>query len=118
MEIVGRMWGCFSMVVVDVDEEEALANSRWHRRVCMHVPTLRMEVNDLAGQCRGQAQRVRERLSGGWPTDHTRVKARNGTVSPDNSLIKYSKDCAQDGKIIMHSLYIFVYTKGTKDPVL
>jgi hypothetical protein len=55
MEIVGRMWGCFSMVVV-VDEGEALANSRLHRRVCMHVPTSRMEVNDLAGQCRGQAQ--------------------------------------------------------------
>lgn len=49
VEIVGRMWGCFSMVVVDVDEGEALANSRLHRRVCMHVPTSRMEVNGLAG---------------------------------------------------------------------
>lgn len=41
VEFVGRMWECFSMVVVVVDEGEALGNSRLHRRrrVCMHVPT-------------------------------------------------------------------------------
>lgn len=59
---------------------------------------------------------MRERPSGRWSTDRTRVKARNGTVSPDNSLITCEMKYSKDGKIIMHSLYIFVYTKGTKDP--
>lgn len=53
MEFAGRMWDCFSMVVVVVDEGEALASSLWHRGVCMHVPTSRMEVNDPPANAEG-----------------------------------------------------------------
>jgi hypothetical protein len=46
VEFVGRMWDCFSMVVVVVevvDEREALASSLQHRRVCMRYACANIE---------------------------------------------------------------------------
>jgi hypothetical protein len=60
---------------------------------------------------------VRERPSEGWPADRTRVKVVKARNDPDNSLLRNEiRTVLRAGKIIMHSLYIFVHTKGTKDP--
>jgi hypothetical protein len=39
VKFVGRMWDCFSMVVVVVDEGEAV----WPRRVCMRYACANIE---------------------------------------------------------------------------